>query len=229
MEAAPPTNFKTVENTSDKDQIKSDLKVKYKEILKVHLEGRALNEQKIKTWLNNILIDAKEYFIKKYKDYDIFLFTQIVPNKIVYRSNANGILITKTDAHNFVEYQNNDFYCILRFMYFKHYNLDYNIEEYEDEIIQKGDVILKKYLEDRQYIQENAEKNNVSINDECVDFILGKEKYLRVFTINKIYQKPVNGNYFFKYLCFGKSVYFKIIQTYENDYLQCVHFTFFFK
>ena len=229
MAAPPPIKFMSSGINLDKEKIESDLTSKYKQILKNHLEGRPFKENKIKTWLNNILMEAKEYFINKYSGYDIFLFTQLRANSITYRSNSNCIIVVGTDGHNFAEYETDDFYCILRFCYFKHYDLNYNIEEYEDDIIQKGDEILKKYLEDRKYIRENAEKNNLSINDEYVNFILGKEKYLRMFTINKIYKKPIVGKYFFKYLCHGKNIYSKIIQTYDNEYLQCVHFTFFFK
>ena len=50
-----------------------------------------------------------------------------------------------------------------------------------------------------------------------------------MLTINKIYKKPIDGKYFYKYLCHGKNIYSKIIQTYENEYLQCVLFAFFFK
>ena len=229
MAAPPPLSFEPEGNTSIREQIKLDLIQKYKEILKTHLEGRVLKDDKIKSWLNNILIDAKEYFIKKYPSYDLFLFTHICPNAMSYRSNANGIIAIETDAHDVAIYKNDDFYSILRFVFFKHYNLDYNIDQYEDEIIQKGEEILKKYLEDRKFIVENADKNNLTINDECMNFILDKEKYIRVFTINKIYKKPINDKYYFKYLCHGKDVFSKIIQTYENDNLACVHFTFFFK
>ena len=229
MTTPPPIDYKPKNDTSLKDQIKEDLIQKYKEILKIHLDGRAFKEDKVKFWLNNILTDAKEYFIKKYPNYDIFLFTQICDGQIYYRSNSNAILVTKTDAHDFADYKSDDFYCILRFAFMKHYNLDYNIEEYEDAIIQKGDEILRKYLEDRKFIHENADDNNIRINDEYVNFILEKEKYLRVFVISKIYKKPVPGKYYFKYLCHGKDIYTKIIQTYDNENLECVHFLFFLK
>ena len=229
MEAAPPSNYGNIENIQDKAKIKSDLIKKYKEILKNNWEGRTLKDGKINSWLNKILIDAKEYFIEKYPNYDIFIFVQIVPDVIDYLSNANSIYIAKTDGFSFADYQTDEFYCLLRFMFFVHYDLDYSIEEYEDEIIQKGDEILRKYLEDREYIEENVKQYNLSINEEFVNFILTKENSLRVCTINKIYKKPIEGKYFFKYLCHGKNVNSKIMQTYENNNLRCVHFTFFFK
>ena len=223
------SSYSSKNELSEKEMIKSDIIEKYKEILKIHLEGRPFKEEKVKSWLNNILEDAKTYFIKKYTNYDIFLFVQIRSNDLYYRSNADAILLQNSDAHDFADYYNDFLYCILRFFFYKHYDLDYSIENYEDEIIQKTNEILKKYLEDRKFIRENAEKNNLNINSEIVNFILDKEKYLRIFTINKIYKKPLTGKYFFKYYSYGKNIYSKIIQTYENEDLECIHFLFFFK
>ena len=54
---------------SMKDKISNDLKKEFKEIIEKHWDGREYIDEKIKTWVNNILIEAKEYFIKKYPDY----------------------------------------------------------------------------------------------------------------------------------------------------------------
>ena len=77
----------------DKNQIVSDVRSKYEEILKLNLEGRIFKEDLIKSWLDNILNDAKDYFINKYPDYDIFLFTQLIPKSITYRSNSSKIAV----------------------------------------------------------------------------------------------------------------------------------------
>ena len=208
------TSYSNKNELSEKEIIKLDITEKFKELLKIHLEGRTFKEEKIKSWLNNILEDAKDYFVKKYTNYDIFLFVHISSKDLYYRSNADAILVNNSDAHDFVDYYNDYFYCILRFIFYKHYDLDYSIENYEDEIIQKTNEILKKYLEDRKFIKENAEKNNLNINSEIANFILDKEKYLRIFTINKIYKKPLSGKkYFFKYYSYGKNIYSKIIKN----------------
>ena len=213
----------------DKNQIVSDVRSKYEEILKLHLEGRIFKEDLIKSWLDNILNDAKDYFINKYPDYDIFLFTQLIPKSITYRSNSSKIAVDKTDEESFAEYSADTFYCILRFFFFKHFDLNYNIEQSEDEVVRKGDEIIRKFLEGREYTPENANKYNRDITYEYANFIAKKIKNPRMLTINKIYKKPIDGKYFYKYLCHGKNIYSKIIQTYENEYLQCVLFAFFFK
>jgi hypothetical protein len=43
-------------------QITNDLKKEYKNILEKHLDGRIITENKINSWMNNILIEAKNYF-----------------------------------------------------------------------------------------------------------------------------------------------------------------------
>jgi len=55
-------------------QINKDLQNEYKKILEKHLSGRTIKEDKINSWMDNILSDAKEYFIKNYPNYDLFLF-----------------------------------------------------------------------------------------------------------------------------------------------------------
>ena len=113
-------------------------------------------------------------------------------------------------------------------MFYKNCNLNYYIEKYEDEIIEKGNDIIEKYLGNRKFSQENAEKNNIIINREHINFILEKEKLLRCFMVNKIFRKPISGKYFFKYLSVGKRICSKIFQTYSNENLKCIHFAFFF-
>ena len=51
---------------SIKYNITNDLKEFFKTILVKHLDVRAYNETKIKNWTDNILLECKEYFIKKY-------------------------------------------------------------------------------------------------------------------------------------------------------------------
>ena len=55
LESAVP-----ISNTTIKDQMNSDLKEYYKKILIKHLDDRVIKEDKIKSWMNNILIEAQE-------------------------------------------------------------------------------------------------------------------------------------------------------------------------
>ncbi len=123
---------------SIKQQIMSDLKIAFQEIINKHLDDRNYEENKVKNWISYILEDAKKYFIKKYPEYDIFLFSLIIPYNIYYRSNSTCIVEVEVDDHGFVDFNNNSIYSILRFCFFKHYNFTYHIEQFEDEIIQKG-------------------------------------------------------------------------------------------
>ena len=75
MEAAKPV---VTSDESLKDAILSDLRENYKTIIIKHLDGRTFNQDKIGTWVDNILIDAKDYFIKKYPNYDLFFFVLFV-------------------------------------------------------------------------------------------------------------------------------------------------------
>ena len=209
-------------------QIDNDLQNEYKAILEKHLSGRVLKEDKINSWMDNILSDAKEYFIKKYSDYDLFLFCFVCPRNVYLYTHNYSISIVDLDWSDSVYLQTNDLYCCLYFFYYKHYNLDYQIEAYENEIIQKGSDILKKYLQDRNYGEECTNYNKY-INEEYSDFILKKEKNFRSFFLSHIYQNPIQGKYYFKYLSHGKNIYSKFVQTYENDSLNCCHYLFFFK
>ena len=215
----PPINVK----------ITNELKNKYKEILIKHLNGRLFKEDKIYSWINNILLDAKEYFITKYPDYDLFLYSYICPKNVYFTSKCYSISIQNIDWVDFVHFSTDNLYSVLYFFFYKHYNLDYSLEENESEIIQKGNEILIKYLEDRKYDKDKCNKYSRDINNEHIDFILTKDNKFRTFFLNEIYKNPIQNKYFYKYLTYGKEIYSKIIQTYSNDYLTCCHYVFFFK
>jgi hypothetical protein len=215
--------------TSIKEEISNDLKKKYKEILIKHLDDRPFKEDKVKLWMNDILMDAKEYFIKKYPNYDLFLYNYIGPENLYFRSKCISIGLVDSDWSDSVNFQTDTLYSILYYLCYKKTNLSYSIEENEAEIIQKGNEILGKFLDERKYNYDKALNYNTNINDEHINFILTKEKNCRCFCINEIYQKPIQNKYFFKYISHGKSICSKIFQTYVNDSLISCHNLFFFK
>ena len=220
----PPPSFELPKN----NQIANDLKEEYKKILEKHLDGRTLKEDKINSWMNNILSDAKEYFLKKYPDYNLFLHIYVCPKDVYFYSYANSILITSTDWNDSVVFSTDYLYSCLYFFFYKECNLNYEIEDYENLIAQKGNEILKKYLQDRKFGIECKKYDEYIIND-YLNFVLNKEKYLRCYFLDEIYQNTEKNKYFYKYISLGKKIYFKIIQTYENDSLICVLYSFFFK
>ena len=68
--------------------------------------------------------------------------------------------------------------------------MTYSLDEY-DEIIQKGNEIIEKYLEGRKYNYEKLPNYINGINDEHIDFILTKIKGSRCFILNEIYKNPI--------------------------------------
>ena len=107
--------------------------------------------------------------------------------------------------------------------------MNYFLDEYEDEIILKGNEIIEKYLDGRKYNYDKLTNYNDGINSEHINFILSKKIYLICFCLNIIYPNPLKSKYYFKYLSYGKEIYSKIFQTYTNDSLKCNHYIFFFK
>ena len=215
--------------SQEKGQINTDLSKAYKEILIKHLDDRTFKEEKINSWMNNILIEAKEYFLKKYPNYNIFLYNYIYPTNVYFRSSGTSISLPSSDWVNSVDFKTNNLYSILYFFFYKNTNLLYNIEEYENEIIQKGNNLLQKNLKGKIYINDKLSNYNESINNEHIAFILNKENNMRCFCLNIIYKNPIQCKYFYKYISLGKEIYSKILQTYENDSLLCCHIVFFFK
>lgn len=211
-----------------RDKILEDLKKEYKKILINNLDEREYKDDKIKTWVNNILIEAKNYFIKKYDGYDIFLFCLASEKGVNFRQITNSVGINNSDSAYFVDFETNTLYVVLNFFFFKHYTLDYSLEEIECDIIRKGNEILSKYLEDRKYVLEKITNYNSVINNEHINYILEKVNKLRCFTLNRIFQNPIK-RYYYNYLIHGKEIYSKIFQTYSNDSLTCCHEVFFFK
>ena len=229
MEASIPVN---AENIITKDIILEDLKKAYKDILSKYLDEREYKENKIKSWIDNILSDAKDYFIKKYPNYDIFLHVFVKTRNINYRSNHNVIYSKKTDDYDSTSFITDHLYSIIYFFFFQKKDLTFTVKDYESEIMQKGNDIMIKYLEDRKYDEDKIKEYNININKEHIDFILEKKenkKFFRCYCLNEIFKVPIKGKYVYKSLCYGKNIYSKICQSYANDSLICFHHLFFFK
>ena len=201
MSAAPSSDKEGNKETPIFRKILDDLKNYYKDILIKHLDERKFKEEKIYSWMDNILIDAKDYFITKYPDYDIFLYVYICPKNVYFRSNFTSISLATTDSPSSVNLSTDDLYSILYFFFFKHYNLNYSLDESENVIIKKGNDILIKYLDERKYNYDKCITYNSSINDEHINFIVKKENKCRCFILNEIYQNPIQNNYFFTIFC----------------------------
>ena len=152
-----------ISNTTIIDQIESDLKEYYKKILIKHLDDRVIKEDKIKSWMNNILIEAQEYFIKKYPNYDLFLNIYVCPLNISFYADSTSISIKKTDF-DFYIYLKTDYLFNILYFFYKYYNLTYDQDEY-DEIIQKGNEIIEKYLEGKKFIYKKLSNYNNGINN----------------------------------------------------------------
>ena len=222
MLAAPPSS-----ELPKNKQMTNDLKEEYKNILEKHLDGRTIKEDKITSWMNNILEDAKEYFVKKYQDYDLFLYVYVCPRTVYFYSYTSSISVTNTDWSDSVTFITDSLYSCLYFFFYKHYELKYEIKE-ENEIAKKGNEILRKYLQERKYGKE-CDKYNQYINNEYSSFVINKVKNPRCYLLGEIYENLEGSKYYYNYLSHGKNIISKIIQTYDNDSLTCFFNIFFFK
>ena len=212
-------------------QITNDLKKEYKNILEKHLDGRIVTENKINSWMNNILIDAKNYFTSKYPDYDLFLYVLVCPRNVYFYSNSTSISVSNTDWSDSTAFITNDLFSAIYYFFYKRLELTYELEESENEIIQKGYEILKKYLKGRKY-GNKCDNYGKNINKDLCDYIFSKNvggHNLRCLCLNEISQCPIQNKYFFKYLSHGKQIHFEIFQAYDNDSLECCQHIFFFK
>ena len=130
MDAPKPALVSKDSDSEKKEDIKNDLKQEYKKILIKHLDGREYIEEKIKTWVDNILIEAKEFYCNKYSGYDLFLFCMICEKNVSYRQNTD-FLAVKSDGENFAELSTDNLYASLRFFFYKDYNLIYSLDNIE--------------------------------------------------------------------------------------------------
>ena len=227
MDAAKPISFST-QNPINKE-INSDLLKTYKDILFKYLDDRSYKEDKVKIWAKNILEEAKEYFIKKYDNYNLFLLIAIYPRNVYFRSGTTSISVENIDWCDLVDFKSNNIYAVLYFFFYQNCELTYSLENYESEIIKKGNEILLKHLDERKFNYDKILEYNTRINDEFVNTILEKENKLKAFLVSEIYQNPLKDNYFFTYLNHGKQIYSKIFHNYVNDSLTCCHSLYFFK
>ena len=225
MSAAPVQN----KDIPMKEKISDELRKVYKDILIKHLDERTLKEDKINYWMENILTEAKQYFINKFPTHDLFLYIYICPRDVYFRSHHSSISLFNTDWSDSVSFQTDNLYSVLYFFYYLHSELKYSLDKFENEIILKGNEIMGKYLDERKYNYDKVTSYNKSINDDHLDFICEKDNTCRCFSLNEIYQNPIKSKYYFRYLSHGKDIYSKLFQTYVNDSLTCCHILFFFK
>ena len=180
MEAAKTTNKTPREIMID------NLKINYEKILIKYLDGRSYNENKIKNWIDNILSHAKDFSIKNYPDYDIFLYCFIAQKNICFYSNDGNISITKTDWSGIAIFRSDNINCELRFFIYKHYTLDYSINSFESEIFTKGNELMIINLEDNKYNTEKNDSYIKKINNEHVDYIVSLNNKLRCYVVSYI-------------------------------------------
>ena len=211
------------------DNITDDLKEYFKAILVKHLDDRAYNETKIKNWTDNILLECKEYFIKKYPDYDLFLYCFVCERNVYFKDNNNTISNPNDDNSYSISFFTNNLFSDIYFFFYRHYTLDYSLNKFEASIIKEGNEIILKHLENRKYNYDKIGNYNIDINKDHLNYILEKNNKLKCFAINRIFKYPIEGKYDFNYLSHGKDIYRVIFQTYQNDSLFCTHDVFFFK
>ena len=166
-----------------------------------------------------------EYLIK----YKVFLFCFITDRNVSFNSNDRHISVVNTDGSGYANFKSDDIYCDLIYFPFKKYNLDYNLDTFESDILTYGNDTMVKYLEDRKYNSDKNKNYIDNINIEHFDYILKIFNKLRCFATTYIFQTPIKGKYYFNYIIYGKNIYKTMFQSYQNDSLFCIHNTFFFK
>jgi hypothetical protein len=110
--------------------------------------------------------------------------------------------LPNTDWSDSTTFKTNDLFSVIYFFFYKRLELTYELEESENEIIQKGYEILKKYLKGRKYGNE-CDNYGKNINKDLSTFILSKNisnHILRCYFLNEIFECPIKNKYFFKYL-----------------------------
>ena len=133
MSAAPPT----VSEIPINKQITNDLQTAFKVILEKYLDGRTVKEDKIDSWMDGVLTDAKEYFIKKYPQYDLFLDVYVYPRNVYFYAKSISISLPNIDWCDSVEFMTDNLYSLLYFFFYKPVELNYELQRYENILIQK--------------------------------------------------------------------------------------------
>ena len=133
-----------VPDINNKINIINDLKEQYSNILTKYLVDRVYNENSVKKWTNDILLEAKEYFIQKYSDYNLYLYCLISEAKTPFSQDYSCIFNGSNDIMSWVDFKNDSITCVLSIMIFKINNLDDSINDFESNIIKKGTVWFLK-------------------------------------------------------------------------------------
>ena len=111
MTSSPTSN----QGSSINSKIVKDFEQIFKDILSKHLAGREINEDYIYSWLDNILIDSKEYFRKKYPDCDIFIEIFIGPMNMNFYSSHNSNSNHNRDLNSYVVFTTDTIYSRINY------------------------------------------------------------------------------------------------------------------
>ena len=93
-----------------------------------------------------------------------------------YYSSHDSISNHNTGLNSYVVFSTDTIYSRINYFCYKHVELNYYPEKYENEIIQKGNEIMRKYLQGKKTFEEECDDYNNDINSEHINFILSKEK-----------------------------------------------------
>ena len=113
MEAPDPIGS----GQTKKEEMINDLKNSFKNILEKYLDDREIKDEKMNNWMNNILIDAKEYFIKKYPNFNIFIQVYVKPRNIFFNSNTNVLYSKNSDDYDYTSIKTDYLYSIIYFFF----------------------------------------------------------------------------------------------------------------
>ena len=163
-----------VPDINNKINIINDLKEQYSKILTKYLVDRVYNENSVKKWTNDILLEAKEYFIEKYSDYNLYLYCLISEAKTPFSQDYSCIFNGSNDIMSWVDFKNDSITCVLSIMIFKINNLDDPTNDFESNIIKKGNEIIIKYMENRKFSPTHNITLINNITKEHNDLLLKK-------------------------------------------------------
>ena len=230
--AAPPIpisqeiNYQENVGDSEKTIIQNEMKKLSLAILKKHLEGRTVIQEKVKKWSDFVIDEVYSVLSKKYPQFGYLIFF-FMSDITAFVANANAVYYPKTDIHFNVPFHTNNFYSAVRVYATKKTSKTKNFLENmnDSDMVTKINYKITSLLEDRQFVFEPFQNVVANICQDINEVLLERDDKPCSYHTAYINRLPTNGLCFY-YKCFDME--FNTINfIYSNASFICRVFLFF--
>ena len=207
-----------------RDIISEDLKIKGKELLIKHLDGRIYKEDKVNEWIENILNDCENYFKEKYSSYHLFMLCEVCSINTYFNGSSKGLLASQ-ENYVFPVFKTDELFSRFHLFFFTNFTSIEN-SSLEPKILSYGNKLLYEIFDERKY-DAKMDDYRSRFNNEFNTYFHNLDCKKRVYNITYAFQKPLK-DFSYNYRTISPYNLIRIIQTFFTKDTEIYHYLFIF-